>query len=303
MKQITLENADQFLKSSGVKAQVFYSTWLGGYTTDLRLMQVPLDDHMVHRGDGVFEAFRFTKGNFYLLEAHLNRLERSMKIVGISAPSSSEEIKKTLNKLIEVSGPGEWLIRLFVSRGPGGFTTNPYESVGPQLYIAITPFVPVSEEKYKVGVSVGFTEISVKEGLWSQVKSCNYLPNVMMKKEAVDRKLDFVIGLDSQGFATESSTENLAWINERGVLCHPPFENCLRGTTLVRLFELVNKKNVMKTSVENCSRQSLEAAQGAFMVGTTLNVLPVASLGEKKYSESVWWKTLNDLILQDQSRG
>ena len=51
-----------------------YSSVYGGVVTDPRLMLLPIDDHMVHRGDGVFEAFKAIDGNIYNLNAHLDRL-------------------------------------------------------------------------------------------------------------------------------------------------------------------------------------------------------------------------------------
>lgn len=42
-------------------------------------MLIPIDDHMVHRGDGVFEAFKCVDGNIYQLDAHIDRLKNSLK--------------------------------------------------------------------------------------------------------------------------------------------------------------------------------------------------------------------------------
>jgi len=49
----------------------------------------------------------------------------------------------------------------------------------------------------------------VKQSWFPQVKSCNYLPNVLMKKESVDRKLDFTVSFTDEGFLAESATENI----------------------------------------------------------------------------------------------
>lgn len=55
----------------------------------------------------------------------------------------------------------------------------------------------------------------------AQAKTCNYLPNVMMKKEALDRKLDFTIGFDDSNNVAESSTENIIIVNSAGYLVKP----------------------------------------------------------------------------------
>ena len=51
-----------------------YSSVYGGIIQDPRLMLVPVDDHIVHRGDGIFEAFKSIDRKIYLLQSHLDRL-------------------------------------------------------------------------------------------------------------------------------------------------------------------------------------------------------------------------------------
>ena len=51
-----------------------YSSILGGIVTDPALMLLPMDDHMVHRGHGVFDTATLTHGMLYQLDAHLDRL-------------------------------------------------------------------------------------------------------------------------------------------------------------------------------------------------------------------------------------
>ena len=58
-----------------------YSSLWGGVVKDPALMVIPLDDHMVHRGDGIFEAFKCVNGYIYNLDAHLSRLENSARLI------------------------------------------------------------------------------------------------------------------------------------------------------------------------------------------------------------------------------
>lgn len=261
----------------------FFSSWLGGITKDPSLMILPMDDHMVHRGDGVFEAMKAVDRKVFLLKEHLQRLSTSSQSIGIALPYSVSEIQEIILQTLRVADQPNALIRLFVSRGPGGFSPNPYDSVGSQLYIAITDLRSPKVELYEKGVRVGRSSIRVKEAWMAQTKSCNYLPNVMMKKESVDRKLDFTIAFDNQNFVAESSTENIAMVDENGVLTHPPFENILRGTTMVRAFQLA-KEAGMPTAIRTFTEQELLKAQEIFMIGTTLDVLPVTEFEGQKVS-------------------
>ena len=65
-----------------------YSSLYGGIVTDPALMLLPLDDHMVHRGDGIFEALKTLHGSLYNLAGHLDRLEQSAQALSLVLPVS-----------------------------------------------------------------------------------------------------------------------------------------------------------------------------------------------------------------------
>src|SRR5678810_1380848 len=56
-----------------VQFDAFYSSQLGGIVTDPALMLIPFDDHIVHRGHGIFDTAGLVNGRIYDLEAHLDR--------------------------------------------------------------------------------------------------------------------------------------------------------------------------------------------------------------------------------------
>src|SRR5574341_2457100 len=70
-----------------VKYTAFYSSQLGGIVTDPALMVIPFDDHMVHRGHGVFDTAAIVDGKIYDLEAHLDRFVRSARASRLELPS------------------------------------------------------------------------------------------------------------------------------------------------------------------------------------------------------------------------
>ncbi|RYZ19152.1 MAG: peptidase, partial [Chitinophagaceae bacterium] len=158
--------------------------------------------------------------------------------LGIAWPFSRAQIVDILLKTVQASGSDEAMLRIYLSRGPGGFTTNPYESVGSQFYVVATAFRAMASEKYSAGVAIGRSAVVPKDPWFATVKSCNYLPNVMMKKEAVDRGLDFTIGFDETGVMTESSTENIMLLDREGFLVRPRLLQILKGTTMMRALEL-----------------------------------------------------------------
>lgn len=269
------------------------------------MMLLPIDDHMVHRGDGVFEALKAVEGKAYLLDEHLTRLMISAGKISLTPKFSLDEMKEIILQTLKIAGQKDALVRIYLSRGPGSFSPNPYDSVGSQFYVVITELKSTAAEKYQHGVRAARSHVPAKESWMATVKSCNYLPNVMMKKEAVDRKLEFVIGFDEYDFVAEGPTENIVIVDAGGVLTHPELEFILKGTTMTRACELARDLG-MKTAVRAISNEDLKNAREVMMMGTTLDVLPVIEFDGKPIADGkvgTIAKKLRELILQDMKTG
>jgi branched-chain amino acid aminotransferase len=286
-----------------------YSSVLGGVVTDPFLMTVPVDDHMVHRGDGIFEAFKCINGNIYNLRAHLERLERSARAVYLTLPASLEHITDLVVGTIRLAGARDCLIRLFVSRGPGGFTTNPYECPSSQIYIvACNPSV-YPKELSTEGVLIKSSSIPVKKSYFANIKSCNYLPNVLMKKEAVDAGVQYTVSIDENGFLGEGSTENIGLVTPNRTLKFPRFARILKGTTVTRVAELAESL-VADGKLEQVVFEDInlnEAYSGAeiLLFGTTFDVLPAVvfdghAIGSGRPGEI--YQSLHALLMKDIER-
>src|SRR5881628_4148488 len=76
-----------------VKYWAFYSSQLGGIVTEPALMVIPFDDHMVHRGHGIFDTAAIVDGKIYDLEAHLDRFLRSAGLARLALPCTREEMR------------------------------------------------------------------------------------------------------------------------------------------------------------------------------------------------------------------
>lgn len=283
----------------------FYSSWFGGITTNPHLMLLPIDDHMVHRGDGIFEAMRADSRSVYMMDEHLQRLFRSAEAISLKPSFDAKQIKEIILETLKVANQNDVLIRVFVSRGPGNFSVNPYDSVGPQLYIAITSLKSLSPEKYTHGVTVGKSQVPAKSSHMAQVKSCNYLPNVLMKKEAVDRNFDFMIGTDEKGNLTEGSTENIMIVDQEGTLIHPQFDSILKGITMTRACELA-RANGMRSDIRHISIADLLSAKEVIITGTTVNVISVVKYENQLINDGKPGKIaqkLLELIKEDMKSG
>ncbi len=283
----------------------FYSTWFGGIIKNPRMMLLPLDDHMVHRGDGVFEAIKAVNRSVYLLDEHLERLYLSAEKISLQPSLNLEQLREIVLETLRVADKNDAMIRIFLSRGPGNFSVSPYDSVASQFYVVIHKLSHPAAEKYEKGVVIGKSNVYFKPSWMAQIKSCNYLPNVLMRKEAIDRKLDFVIGTDEEGYITESATENVMIVDKEGVIVHPKLDNILKGTTMLRTCELAREQG-FTTKVKSISMSDLQSAREVIVTGTTLNVMPVVKFENENIGTGQPGpvaKKLQELILEDINMG
>ena len=258
-----------------------YSSQWAGFVTDPGLMTVPIDDHLVHRGDGVFDVMRCVKGKIYQMEAHLERLERSAKSISLDLPSDYHQIRDIIKTLILAGGEKECLARVILSRGPGSFSTNPYECPSSHLYVVVIRYHSLPEKVYQDGIPIVTSKIPIKKSYFATIKSCNYLPNVLMKMEAIQAECKYSVALDEEGCLAEGSTENVGVVSGDGVLKFPGFEKTLAGITVKRIFELAEvlaRDGVIQDiQFEKIPLNEAYLCSEVMLFGTSINVLPVVS--------------------------
>ncbi len=280
MKIIDADNYASVLKTSRNpwhdKYYAFYSSILGGVTLDPVLMQVPIDDHLVHRGDGVFDTFKCVGRAAYNLDAHLHRLMRSAEAIGLDWPEGLDDIRRLTLGTLANAGKDFCTGRVMVARGPGSFGVSPYESPRPALYIVVYAAKAPFMEAHPNGASVRRSRIPAKPARFATVKNCNYLPNVMMKRESVDWGVDFVVGFDENGLMTEGATENFGLVTSNRELLFPRMDTVLEGTTMMRVVHLarrlVESGDLAAIDFRDITENDVRAANEMLVVGTTINV-------------------------------
>ncbi len=289
---------------------LFYSTYLNGFTRDPILMSVPIDDHIVHRGDGVFDNTLCIAGSYYLLDNHIERFFFSSNAIGIVPPFSQSEMRGLLLKLGKLSGKKDFITRYFLSRGHGSMSVYPHEAVAPNLYVLIGKSSPPPERYFRDGLIAVTSAIGLRPPASPQVKSVNYLSNALMELAAKNAGADAAISVDSSGNLTEGSNKNVAVVGKDGVLRVPPSDKVLHGTTLSRALHLaeilMRKRILIDVAVENIPTAEAYNSAEMLFFSTSLFVAPVVkydghTIGDGKPGKV--WKNFHELFAKDVISG
>jgi 4-amino-4-deoxychorismate lyase len=258
-----------------VKYTAFYSSQLGGIVTDPALMVLPFDDHMVHRGHGIFDTAGIVNGKIYDLDAHLDRFLKSAERSKLKLPADRAAMRDIIIKTTAASGRRDGSIRYWLSSGPGSLDLIPAAGAEPGFFVMIFPGL-VYPEKYKTdGVRVMTTTYPIKPPLYAITKTTNYLPNVLMQMEAKEKGFDNGVFIDHEGHVGESSNMNVAFVNDRNVLVHPRFDHILSGCTSMRLLELARKlvpRLLADVTVDHVSMADALAAKEMLLIGNSVKV-------------------------------
>ena len=259
-----------------VKYTAFYSSQLGGIVTDPALMVIPFDDHMVHRGHGIFDTAGIVNGKIYDLDAHLDRFLKSAERSKLKLPADRETMRDIIIKTTAASGRRDGSIRYWLSSGPGSLDLMPVAGAEPGFFVMIFPGL-VYPEKFKTeGVRVMTTTYPIKPPLYAITKTTNYLPNVLMQMEAKEKGFDNGVFIDHDGHVGESSNMNVAFVNQQDVLIHPRFDHILSGCTSLRLIELAKQlvpRGLLKdVKVDHVSMADAIAAKEMLLIGSSVKV-------------------------------
>ena len=288
-----------------VRYWAFYSSQLGGIVTDPALMVLPFDDHIVHRGHGVFDTAAIVDGKLYDLEAHLDRFVRSAGLSKLPLPCRREEMREIIARTAAASGQRDGSVRYWISAGPGSLGLPPAAGAEPGFFVMIFGGLAYPERWYTHGLRVMTTTYPIKPPLYAVTKSTNYLPNILMQLEAQEAGLDNGVFVDDAGHVGESSNMNVAFVGDDGVLRHPKFDHILTGCTSLRLLALARGLvGGPLRGVEVCDIPVAEArtAREMLLVGSSVKVAPIVEWDGKPIADGTpgpMARALRDLLERD----
>ncbi|GJN38252.1 hypothetical protein PR202_gb27277 [Eleusine coracana subsp. coracana] len=316
-----LEKLQEKCSSNNRSYPAMYSSIVGGIILDPAMMVIPMDDHMVHRGHGVFDTAMIMDGCLYELDAHLDRFLRSAATARIIHPpffpnssSGSEQEKEKLRSILvqmtAASGCRKGSIRYWLSSGPGDFLLSSSGcSPTPAFYAVV--IASDYEQCRDEGVKAVTTSVPMKPPLFATTKNVNYLPNVLSIMDAEDRGAFASVWVDEQGFVAEGPMVNVAFLTPHRELVLPVFDNILAGCTAKRMLALAPKLDGVLQLTGGVSNRKItvhEARRCVEMafVGSGLPVLPIVEwdgqpVGDGKVGPVML--ALSDLLWEDMKSG
>jgi branched-chain amino acid aminotransferase len=237
--------------------------------------KVSVFDHGLLYGDGVFEGIRAYNGRIFRLEEHLERLYDSAKTLDLKVPITKEEFTQVIREVLRRNNLTNAYIRPVVTRGKGDLGLDPRKCPKATIFVIAVEWGAMYGDLYEKGLKA--VSVSVRrtpaESMPPNVKSLNYLNNILAKIEANYKGGDEAIFFDTNGYVSEGSGDNI-FVVKNGVIITPPTLNNLRGVTRMVVLEIAQSMGIT-IKEQNIGYFDLYSADEVFVTGTAAEVAPI----------------------------
>ncbi|MDO8578800.1 MAG: aminotransferase class IV [Dehalococcoidales bacterium] len=239
----------------------------------------PLDYGFLY-GFGLFETMRAYDSKVFKLDAHLNRLARAAKTLGM--PPVTFDLKQAVADILKANKLTSARIRITVSAGEGSTTPDPASCTKPTVLITARDYQPPAEEIYEKGFKAVISSIRRNsQSPLSHLKSANYLENLLAKQEAKNKGADEAVFLNEHDLVAECSTSNIFIVSD-GILQTPRVENgILPGITRETILELAPKLGIEAVEEDLWLDELLESEE-AFLTNSMFEVMPLVKVAGKR---------------------
>ncbi|NLX49196.1 MAG: branched-chain-amino-acid transaminase [Methanospirillum sp.] len=244
--------------------------------------KVSVFDHGLLYGDGVFEGIRAYGGWIFRLEEHLDRMYDSALTIDLAIPISKLEMTEAIREVLRRNKLTDAYIRPIVTRGVGDLGLDPRKCANPTVIIIAVEWGAMYGDLYEKGLTA--ITVSVRRNaaaaLPPNVKSLNYLNNILAKIEANCKGGDEAIFFDTNGYLSEGSGDNI-FVVKNGVIVTPPTLNNLRGVTRNVVLECAADLGISVIE-RNMGYFDLYSADEVFVTGTAAEVGPIVTIDGRK---------------------
>ncbi len=262
--------------------------WLDGQLVDEAEAKVSVFDHGLLYGDGIFEGIRFYHGRVFRLDEHVERLFLSARAILLQMPWTEQEVCDIVRDTIRANGLTDGYVRLVVTRGSGGLGLNPYLCKKASMFCIAASIQLYPEEYYENGLELitCSTRRPSHATLSPQVKSLNYLNNIMAKIECVQAGVMEGLMLNEAGTVAEC-TGDTVFIVKKGVIITPKIsDGALDGITRGVIFDLCEKLDIDLIE-DTITRYDIYTADEVFLTGTAAEVIPVVKVDDRPIGDGV----------------
>lgn len=257
-----------------------------------REIAVDIEDRGYQFGDGIYEVIGVYQSKPFLMDEHLQRLQRSAKEINLNLPFYSDDLKGKLIKLQEENNIVEGLIYLQVSRGVAPRTHElPSDPVTPVVVAYTKPLGDLTKLQES-----GNNAILEEDIRWLRcdIKTLNLLPNTMAKQKAVEHDAVEAI-LHRENIVTEASASNVFIVKNNVLYTHPANNYILNGITRQKLIEIAKKLSI-PVQEESFTVDELLHADEVFITATKLDVVPITLVDNKTIGSGSPGKTSQILL-------
>ena len=240
--------------------------------------KVSVFDHGLLYGDGIFEGIRAYNGRVFRLHEHIDRMWDSAKTIDLKIPISKKEMEEIILETLRKNNLKDAYVRPIITRGVGDLGLDPRKCSVPTIIVIATSWGAMYGDLYDKGLTAITCSIrrNPAEALPPNVKSLNYLNNIMGKIEANYKGGDEAIFFDTNGYVAEGSGDNI-YVVKNGVILTPHTINNLRGITRLVLIECAEELGI-PVYEQNLGYFDLYSADEVIVTGSAAEVAPVTKI-------------------------
>ncbi|MGM0432778.1 MAG: branched-chain-amino-acid transaminase [Spirochaetota bacterium] len=259
-------------------------------------------DHGLLYGDGCFEGIRAYNGYVFKLDEHIERLYNAAKAISLDIPLSKEEMTEVVLESCRKNGIQDGYIRLVVTRGKGDLGLSPTKCPTPSVFCIAASIALYPEEYYTKGLNViTATQRRNKATIIDpQIKSLNYLNNILARIEADRVGAPEALMLTEDGLVAECTGDNI-FIVTKGEIWTPPIHlGILDGVTRNSVIEIAqNRGYTVKEKVFTLF--NVYSADECFLTGTAAELIAVTNLDGRMIGKGVAGEVTLSLLEDFQS--
>ncbi|MCK9594572.1 MAG: branched-chain-amino-acid transaminase [Candidatus Omnitrophica bacterium] len=254
--------------------------YINGKFYDKENAKISVFDHGLLYGDGVFEGIRAYDRLVFKLKEHIVRLYESAHSIMLKINITQEQMIKAVVQTLKANNLDNAYIRLIVTRGAGDLGLDPRKCNGNSTVIIIADKIALYPEKlYKEGMEIITvpTVRNMPEMVNPQIKSLNYLNNILAKIEALNCGYDEAIMMDSLGYVAECTGDNIFIVKNSELYTPPQCMGTLRGITRDAVLEIASRAKI-PVHEHVLTRHEVYIADESFLTGTAAEVIPVVKV-------------------------